>query len=292
MTGWVECQGQVQESESYWPSRDGQSSREWKYTVISTRRKMYYDSCFEVISPILHVVSLGTYTNDTRSGNWWYIFGSRGWSLMDAINQLPSDIAASTNFLLHSSKSLCFQAFKQWSLPVYNEIQPRCLPYSCRAYLWNAPLSIILWILAAFSGLVVFANYADCDPLKAGIITKQDQIIPYYVMDKLGHIYGLPGLFLACLFSGALRSASLWDYSCTEFFTFLILCIWFIFGRAALYHPVWTPLRRWPMLTVSCSLHWEEKSPNSRQSSSPNSLVSFQWVFVLGNSKERKRSFS
>ena len=69
-------------------------------------------------------------------------------------------------------------------------------------------MSIILWVLAAFSGLVVFANYADCDPLKAGVLTKKDQIIPYYVMDKLGHIHGLPGIFLACLFSGALRSVS------------------------------------------------------------------------------------
>ncbi|CAG0892343.1 unnamed protein product [Darwinula stevensoni] len=94
--------------------------------------------------------------------------------------------------------------------------QPAAQRYCClsklstafKAYLWNAPLSIILWILAAFSGLVVFANYADCDPLKAGIITKQDQIIPYYVMDKLGHIHGLPGIFLACLFSGALSTLS------------------------------------------------------------------------------------
>ncbi|CAG0888410.1 unnamed protein product [Darwinula stevensoni] len=77
-----------------------------------------------------------------------------------------------------------------------------------KAYLWNAILTIILWVLATFSGLVVFANYADCDPLKAGIITKQDQIIPYYVLDELGHVHGFPGIFLACLFSGALSTLS------------------------------------------------------------------------------------
>ncbi|CAG0891699.1 unnamed protein product [Darwinula stevensoni] len=82
------------------------------------------------------------------------------------------------------------------------------LSTAIKAYLWNAPLSIILWVLAAFSGLVVFANYANCDPLKAGVLTKKDQIIPYYVMDKLGHVHGLPGIFLACLFSGALSTLS------------------------------------------------------------------------------------
>lgn len=31
------------------------------------------------------------------------------------------------------------------------------------------------------------------------------QILPLFVMDVLGDVIGLPGLFVACLFSGALR---------------------------------------------------------------------------------------
>jgi hypothetical protein len=30
-------------------------------------------------------------------------------------------------------------------------------------------------------------------------------VLPYFVIDKLGHLTGVPGLFMACLFSGALR---------------------------------------------------------------------------------------
>ena len=74
-----------------------------------------------------------------------------------------------------------------------------------RSVLWNIPGMVALMFLAAFAGLVIFAVYVDCDPLKAGYIKKKDQIIPYYVMDKLGHLKGLPGIFLATLFSGALR---------------------------------------------------------------------------------------
>ena len=35
------------------------------------------------------------------------------------------------------------------------------------------------------------------------------QLLPLYVMDRLSHMKGLPGLFTACLFSGALRWAVL-----------------------------------------------------------------------------------
>lgn len=36
------------------------------------------------------------------------------------------------------------------------------------------------------------------------------QLLPLFVMDVLGHLKGFPGLFVACLFSGALRCA--WVY--------------------------------------------------------------------------------
>lgn len=54
-------------------------------------------------------------------------------------------------------------------------------------------------------GLVLFATYEGCDPLAAGLIDKKDQIVPFYVMDRLSSVPGLPGLFVACIFSGALR---------------------------------------------------------------------------------------
>lgn len=63
----------------------------------------------------------------------------------------------------------------------------------------------LLWGTFYVSGLVAYAIYSDCDPLNSGKIEKADQIIPYMVSDKLGHLTGMPGLFVAAVYGGVLR---------------------------------------------------------------------------------------
>ncbi|XP_045104478.1 sodium-coupled monocarboxylate transporter 1-like isoform X1 [Portunus trituberculatus] len=65
-----------------------------------------------------------------------------------------------------------------------------------------------MWLLFYSSGVVAYAMYRDCDPLTSGRIEKPDQILPYLVMDKLGHFTGLPGLFVAAVYGGVLSSLS------------------------------------------------------------------------------------
>ncbi len=59
--------------------------------------------------------------------------------------------------------------------------------------------------LAIVAGLVVYATYWSCDPKAEGIIGKKDEMTPLFVMQHLTQFYGVPGLFVACLLSGALR---------------------------------------------------------------------------------------
>lgn len=63
--------------------------------------------------------------------------------------------------------------------------------------------------ICVMSGMTVFAwyDYVGCDPLKAGYVSNSNQLLPYYVMDRLD-IPGIPGIFLACLFAGALSTMS------------------------------------------------------------------------------------
>lgn len=58
------------------------------------------------------------------------------------------------------------------------------------------------------TGFVVFAIYADCDPIKTGDVEKADKIVPYFVQNIAGHITGMSGLFIACVFSAALSTIS------------------------------------------------------------------------------------
>ncbi|XP_063598195.1 sodium-coupled monocarboxylate transporter 1-like [Penaeus indicus] len=67
----------------------------------------------------------------------------------------------------------------------------------------------LLWGVFYTSGLVAYALYKDCDPLTSGKIEKPDQIIPYMVTDKLHHLTGMPGLFVAAVYGGVLRPAPL-----------------------------------------------------------------------------------
>lgn len=68
-----------------------------------------------------------------------------------------------------------------------------------------ALFTLITKAICCFSGLIIYAKYHDCDPLSAGYMKRPDQILPYYVMDVAGQISGLSGLFVAGLFSTALR---------------------------------------------------------------------------------------
>lgn len=57
-------------------------------------------------------------------------------------------------------------------------------------------------------GLIIYAKYESCDPFTTQQIEKVDQILPYFVMDVASKVPGLPGIFIAGIFSAALSSMS------------------------------------------------------------------------------------
>ncbi|KAK2579906.1 hypothetical protein KPH14_007586 [Odynerus spinipes] len=71
----------------------------------------------------------------------------------------------------------------------------------------NIPAIAILFSLSWVVGMVIFANYAECDPLSMGYISKFDEIVPFYVEDKFLNMPGLLGLVMATLFNSALTLA-------------------------------------------------------------------------------------
>ncbi|XP_052220142.1 sodium-coupled monocarboxylate transporter 1-like isoform X1 [Dreissena polymorpha] len=77
------------------------------------------------------------------------------------------------------------------------------------AVLLNIGGVILLVLSTCLAGIVMFAYYAQqgCDPLTSKKVANANQLIPYFVMEVLGYP-GLPGLFVSCLFSGALSTMS------------------------------------------------------------------------------------
>ena len=58
---------------------------------------------------------------------------------------------------------------------------------------------------AILAGLVIHANVVNCDPKSEGLIKNENEVATHFVMRNLVDIYGLSGVFLASLLSGALR---------------------------------------------------------------------------------------
>uniref|UniRef100_A0A8C9MC56 Solute carrier family 5 member 5 n=1 Tax=Panthera tigris altaica TaxID=74533 RepID=A0A8C9MC56_PANTA len=67
---------------------------------------------------------------------------------------------------------------------------------------------ILIVFSAAGCGVIMFTIYIDCDPLLAGRISAPDQYMPLLVLDIFKDLPGVPGLFLACAYSGTLSTAS------------------------------------------------------------------------------------
>uniref|UniRef100_A0A8C4Q8U8 Sodium-dependent multivitamin transporter n=1 Tax=Eptatretus burgeri TaxID=7764 RepID=A0A8C4Q8U8_EPTBU len=70
------------------------------------------------------------------------------------------------------------------------------------------PCQQVMLALTSLVGLVMFARYGECNPLVMHKVESNDQMVLYFVMDVLHNFPGLPGLFVACIFSGALSTIS------------------------------------------------------------------------------------
>ncbi|XP_065443397.1 sodium-dependent multivitamin transporter isoform X1 [Chrysemys picta bellii] len=70
------------------------------------------------------------------------------------------------------------------------------------------PCQQVVLGLSCLTGLVMFAYYQEHPLTAAQSQASSDQLVLYFVMDVLKDLPGLPGLFVACLFSGSLSTIS------------------------------------------------------------------------------------
>ena len=62
--------------------------------------------------------------------------------------------------------------------------------------------------MVGWLGMVMYSVYRHCDPITGGQVRTRDQMLPLHVLHVAGDIPGLPGLFMAGVFSGSLSTIS------------------------------------------------------------------------------------
>ncbi|CAA9999191.1 unnamed protein product [Nesidiocoris tenuis] len=62
--------------------------------------------------------------------------------------------------------------------------------------------------MGCITGLIIYANYKDCDPIASQSIRYPDQLVPFFVSQIAKPLPGLLGLFLAGVFAAALSTMS------------------------------------------------------------------------------------
>ncbi|KAJ8668112.1 hypothetical protein QAD02_009775 [Eretmocerus hayati] len=78
-----------------------------------------------------------------------------------------------------------------------------------RKALWIFTFGLLTLIgVCGYCGMLVYAWYHECDPLTTKLARAKDQLLPLLMMNVLEDMPGLPGLFVAGVFSAALSSLS------------------------------------------------------------------------------------
>ncbi|CAF0745577.1 unnamed protein product [Brachionus calyciflorus] len=182
------------------------------YTTIGGIKAVIWTDVFQTIimfAGVIAVIIKGTYDVGGIS-NLWNINSKGGRLNFFVIDPNP--------LIRQSFWSLVLGSFVAWTSS-YGIDQQMVQRYSAAktkrtaqiALLLNIPGVILLISLCCFSGLVLYANFSQCDPLtnnKQSGVSNPNQLLPYFVMQKFNKIIFIPGLFLSSIFCASLSSVS------------------------------------------------------------------------------------
>jgi len=68
----------------------------------------------------------------------------------------------------------------------------------------SAVILSLVYTFNFFTGMILYSAYKTCDPVSAGEVGGADELLPLYVMQALSSFKGVPGFFVAGIFSASL----------------------------------------------------------------------------------------
>ncbi|KAG8181718.1 hypothetical protein JTE90_025691, partial [Oedothorax gibbosus] len=79
-----------------------------------------------------------------------------------------------------------------------------------KAILWSVFPVVGIYMMISSIGIVLYAIFYLCDPMqdKEAGISSYDQLVPYFIITRLGSVPGVMGLCIAGVFSGSLSTMS------------------------------------------------------------------------------------
>jgi len=179
------------------------------YTCLGGMKAVIWTDVFQsviIFVGLLVVVILGLIEVGGFSEMWRL---NQEWGRIEFLNLDPDPRARTTFWSIVVMMSILWMCLTV----AQPAVQRYCaLPTERQAkisVLLNIPGFVVVGLLTCMSGVIIFAYYAKkgCDPLTARYIHNPNQILPYFVLDVMGYP-GIPGLFVACLYSGSLSTAS------------------------------------------------------------------------------------
>lgn len=151
-----------------------------------------------IILGLIHIGGFGVVWDRSNEGGRIKVF-EMSMSVFDRMNTWSVIFGGLTNWLsMLSVNQGMVQRFL--SLPTYSAAR--------KSLVFLVLGTLVIKCISCFMGLLIYATYYNCDPLTTKAITRVDQLSAYYVMDIAKSIPGLPGLFIAGIFSAALSTMS------------------------------------------------------------------------------------
>lgn len=179
------------------------------YTTLGGLKAVIWTDVFQTLvmfSGQVAVIAVGVYQTGGPSEVWRKVWEGGRISGLD-LNPDPTE--------RHTFWTLAVGGvFLMWALYGVNQSQvqrylsARTEREAIRSCYMVFPSLQLALALSCVMGLIMFARYCGEDHSDKLGSTKADAMVIYFVMDMLQGLPGLPGLFVACLFSAALSTIS------------------------------------------------------------------------------------
>ncbi|SPP82652.1 blast:Sodium-coupled monocarboxylate transporter 2 [Drosophila guanche] len=197
------------------------------YTMFGGIKAVVWTDVIQAAIMVVSVVLVGT-MGAHRVGGFAEVFRIAGEGGRLDVNFNLDLSTRSTIWNVFSSATLMWAGYVGLNQSCVQRIVSLPSLKHARRSLWIFGLGfMVIMFFNCFTGIVIYSRFHDCDPIQSGHVSKVDKMVPYFVQDTVGHLRGMPGVFISCVFSAALStlSASINSLGGVVYFDYIKPCI-------------------------------------------------------------------